>query len=60
MLYSSRIGVCSIGGERWHRDAVACWNLLLRVLGGDGSNGSSRSGLDLEGSLMPLGSTSHP
>ena len=40
----SRLGVCSAGGEVWHRDVLAVWNLyfrppgvmgaLLRVLGG--------------------------
>jgi len=32
-----RHGTCSKGGETWHRDAVACYNLLLRALGGDGA-----------------------
>ena len=32
-----RHGTCSMGGETWHRDAVACYNLLLRALGGDGA-----------------------
>ena len=27
----SRIGRCSRGGELWHRDVVAAWNLLLRA-----------------------------
>lgn len=38
---SSRVGKCSKGGELWHRDAVACWNLLLRARLGDGSNAPS-------------------
>jgi len=29
---SSRIGKCGKGGELWHRDVVACWNLLLKAL----------------------------
>jgi IS605 OrfB family transposase len=32
-----RHGACSKGGETWHRDVVACYNLLLRALGGDGA-----------------------
>jgi len=33
IIYSNggRIGKCSEGGELWHRDVVACYNLLLRV-----------------------------
>ena len=53
----SRIGRCSIGGERWHRDVVACYNLLLRARLGDGSDAPSLSGLEVDGSLVPLGST---
>jgi len=33
----SRMGKCPIGGEIWHRDVLACWNLLFRALGRDGS-----------------------
>ncbi|MEM1710626.1 MAG: transposase [Sulfolobales archaeon] len=55
---SSRIGTCSTGGEKWHRDVVACFNLLLiKALGGDGSIAPSHPGLKLDGSPMPLGST---
>ncbi|MEM1596188.1 MAG: transposase [Desulfurococcaceae archaeon] len=54
---SSRIGICSTGGERWHRDVVACFNLLLKALGGDGSNAPNHPGLELDGSPVPLGST---
>ncbi len=34
IIYSngSRIGKCSKGGELWHRDTVAVWNLLFRAL----------------------------
>ncbi|MEM1510849.1 MAG: transposase [Sulfolobales archaeon] len=54
---SLRIGVCSTGGERWHRDAVARFNLLLRALGSDGGNAPSHPGFKLDGSPIPLGST---
>ena len=32
IIYSngSKIGKCSKGEEIWHRDVVACWNLLLK------------------------------
>jgi len=36
-----RHGTCSKGGETWHRDAVACYNLLLRALGGNGGSAPS-------------------
>jgi transposase len=32
------------GGEMWHRDAAACYNLLSRGLGGDGGDALSRHG----------------
>ncbi|MEB3851193.1 MAG: transposase [Desulfurococcales archaeon] len=55
---SSRIGRCSGGGELWHRDVVACWNLYLKALRGDGSIAPSPIGLvPLDGSPVPLGST---
>ncbi|MCE4625909.1 MAG: IS200/IS605 family accessory protein TnpB-related protein [Desulfurococcales archaeon] len=60
IVYSngSRIGRCSVGGELWHRDVVAVWNLLLRARQGDGSRAPSPGGrLILDGSLVPLGST---
>jgi len=53
----SRTGICSLGKEKWHRDVVACYNLLLKALGGDGSSAPSHPGLILDGSPMPLGST---
>jgi len=54
----SRIGRCSLGGELWHRDVVACINLLLRALRGDGSDAPSPAGYNpLDGSPVPLGST---
>ena len=40
----SRIGICSTGKERWHGDVVACYNLLLKALGGDGSIAPSHPG----------------
>jgi len=53
----SRVGRCSRGGELWHRDVVACWNLLVRARPGDGSNAPSLGGFDVDGSPVPLGST---
>jgi len=59
IIYSngSRIGKCSKGGELWHRDVVAVWNLLLKALRGDGSSAPSPAGSNLDGSPVPLGST---
>jgi len=53
-----RHGVCSRGGETWHRDVVACYNLLLRALGGDGgaAPSSPRAFVALDVSPVPLGS----
>jgi len=56
-INSSRIGKCSKGGELWHRDVVACWNLLLRARLGDGSVAPSLGGFRVDGSPVPLGST---
>ncbi|WP_350309091.1 RNA-guided endonuclease InsQ/TnpB family protein [Ignisphaera cupida] len=53
----SRIGKCERGGEMWHRDVVAVWNLLLIALRGDGSIAPSLAGLFVDGSPVPLGST---
>jgi transposase len=53
----SRVGRCSKGGELWHRDVVACYNLLLRARLGDGGSAPSLGGLNLDGSPVPLGST---
>jgi len=33
----SRLGKRSKGNELWHRDVVACWNILIRALRSDGS-----------------------
>ena len=51
----SRIGKCSIGGELWHRDVVACWNLFFRALRGDGSNAPSPAGIIVDVSRVPFG-----
>ena len=52
----SRIGKCSKGGEIWHRDVVACWNLLLKALRGNGSNAPNPVGHTLlDVSPIPLG-----
>jgi len=53
----SRIGRCSKGGELWHRDVAAVWNLLRRAHLGDGSSAPSLGGSTLDGSPVPLGST---
>ncbi|MFP3231838.1 MAG: transposase [Acidilobus sp.] len=53
-----RRGTCSRGGETWHRDVVACYNLLLRALGGDGGSAPSRTRafVAVDVSPVPLGS----
>ncbi|ACL10572.1 IS element ISDka1 orfB, putative transposase [Desulfurococcus amylolyticus 1221n] len=53
----SRIGKCERGGEIWHRDVAAVWNLLLKALRGGGSAAPSPAGLFVDGSPVPLGST---
>ena len=55
----NRHGVCSKGGETWHRDVVACYNLLLRALGGDGGAAPSRQRalVPVDGGPVPLGPT---
>ncbi len=54
----SRVGRCSKGGELWHRDVAAVWNLLLKARLGDGSHAPSLGGLiTVDGSPVPLGST---
>jgi IS605 OrfB family transposase len=54
-----RHGACSRGGETWHRDVVACYNLLLRALGGDGGYAPSRmrAFVAVDGGPVPLGPT---
>jgi len=54
---SPRIGTCSTGGEKWHRDAAACFNLFLKALGSNGGNALSCPGFKLDGSHVPFGST---
>ena len=51
----SRLGRCSKGGELWHRDVVACWNLFLKALRDDGSIAPSPAGLNVDVSPVPLG-----
>ncbi len=51
---NSRIGRCSLGGELWHRDVVAVWNLLFRALEGNGSNAPSFRGQPLDGGCVPF------
>jgi IS605 OrfB family transposase len=53
----SRIGKCNRGGELWHRDVVACWNLLLRAHLGDGSSAPSLGEPILDGRCIPFTST---
>jgi len=55
----SRVGRCSKGGELWHREVVACYNLRVRALSRPGGEGSAQSpgGPSLDGSPVPLGST---
>jgi len=50
-----RHGVCKAGGEIWHRDVVAVYNILSRL--GDGSTAPSlgESKLNLHVSPVPLG-----
>jgi len=53
----SRIGKCPKEGEIWHRDVVACWNLLFKALQGDGSNAPNPVRHTLDGRTVPLVST---
>jgi putative transposase len=56
-----RIGVCSKGGEKWHREAVALINIYFKALEalyeGPAQKGFGVPGLALDGSPVPLGST---
>jgi hypothetical protein len=56
-----RIGVCSKGGERWHREVVALINIYLKALEalyeGSAQKGFGVLGIALDGSPFPLGST---
>ncbi|GBF09806.1 transposase [Aeropyrum pernix] len=59
----SRVGRCSRGGELWHRDVAACWNLLLRARLGDGSHAPSPGGhlvLDVRAVPLPSNATHEP
>jgi IS605 OrfB family transposase len=54
-----RIGICSKGDERWHREVVALINLYFKALEAL-YEGSAQKGFGvstLDGSPMPLGST---
>ena len=54
-----RIGICSKGGERWHREVVALINIYLKALEAL-YEGSAQKGFEvsiLDGSPIPLGST---
>jgi putative transposase len=57
-----RIGICSKGGEKWHREVVALINIYLKALEalyeGNAQKGFWVSSLD--GSTVPLGSTAFP
>ena len=55
----SRVGICSKGGETWHRDVVAVWNILLRAARGDGSDAPSPALAlaSVDGRAVPLPST---
>ncbi len=53
---SSRIGKCGKGRELWHRDVVACWNLLLKALRGLEHCSHHLVGLDVDVRLVPLAS----
>jgi len=54
---NSRVGRCSFGGELWHRDIVACNNLLFRACLGDGSYAPRLGRHLVDGSRVPFGST---
>jgi putative transposase len=52
-----RIGICSKGGERWHREVVALLNIYLRGLEAlyEGNAQKDSGFLSLDGSPVPLG-----
>ncbi len=52
----SRVGRCSIEGEKWHRDVAACYNLLLKIWG-NGSNAPSPVELNVDGRSFPFSAT---
>jgi IS605 OrfB family transposase len=53
-----RIGICSKGGEKWHREVVALINIYLKALEalyeGNAQKGFGVSSLALDGSPVPL------
>jgi len=49
----NRRGICKAGGEMWHRDVVAVYNILSRL--SDGSNAPSLGEVKLDLSPVPLG-----
>jgi len=56
----TRRGRCPVGGEMWHRDVVAVWNLLLRARGDVGSALSPGSGEgNARGAVTPPPSAAH-
>jgi IS605 OrfB family transposase len=54
-----RIGICSKGGERWHREVTALINLYFKALEAlyEGYAQKGFRVLSIDGSPMPLGST---
>ncbi len=56
----SRIGKCSKGGELWHRDVAATWNLLHRALRSDGSLAPSPAGHSLDEGPRAVRPDRHP
>ena len=59
-----RIGLCSKGGEKWHRDVVACWNLFIKALqrarSCNGSSAPSLSGAKLRWEPRAVGLDGRP
>jgi IS605 OrfB family transposase len=54
-----RIGICSKGGEKWHREVVALINIYLKALEAlyEGIAQKGFGVLSIDGSPVPLGST---
>lgn len=53
----SRVGKCPTGEELWHRDIVACVNLLIQARLGDGSFAPSLGELSVDGGCVPFSPT---
>jgi putative transposase len=55
----ARIGICSKGGERWHREVAALINIYFKALEAlyEGSAQKGFGFLSIDGSPVPLGST---